>query len=144
MDTIADFYQDCFAFVLGLSGGFILGNWGKIFNWWLDWVCGKEEDRMIDKLVEYKQLIEKHRRGLAIYWIDTDKEITADVVFDWLISELEKCRAENEMFQGDVVRLQQTNRRLNRRCTEMEGALKKAEAEVRRLKSILANQGTEF
>ncbi len=65
-------------------------------------------------------------------------------IFDWLISELEKCRAENEMFQGDVVRLQQTNRRLNRRCTEMEGALKKAEAEVKRFKSILANQGTEF
>ncbi len=46
MDAIADFYQDCFAFVLGLSGGFILGNWGKIFNWWLDWVCGKEEEDM--------------------------------------------------------------------------------------------------
>ena len=56
----------------------------------------------------------------------------------YLISELKKCRAENEMFQGDVVRLQQTNRRLNRRCTEMEGALKKAEAEVKRLKAMLA------
>ncbi len=46
MDTIADFYRGCFVFVLGLSGGFILGNWGKIFNWWLDWVCGKEEEDM--------------------------------------------------------------------------------------------------
>ena len=49
---------------------------------------------MSDRLVKYKQLIEKHRRGLAIYWIDTDKEITADVVFDWLISELEQSRAK--------------------------------------------------
>jgi len=44
-----------------------------------------------DRLVKYKQLIEKHRRELSIYWVDVDKEITADVIFDWLISELERA-----------------------------------------------------
>ena len=91
---------------------------------------------MTDKLEEAKQYFH-----LVMNTVITEYGIG---IGHWLISELEKCRAENEMFQGDVVRLQQTNRRLNRRCTEMEGALKKAEAEVRRLKSILANQGTEF
>jgi len=48
---------------------------------------------MKDRLEEYKRLIKKHKHALEIYWIDTEKEITAAVVFKWLISELEKSRA---------------------------------------------------
>ena len=96
------------------------------------------------------------------------------VLLDWLMGEVEQCKAINEMFRGDVERLQQTNRRLNRRCTDMEGALKeklekgkveyrsfgkilanaaaglykhqaeKAEAEVGRLNALLAYQGIPF
>ncbi len=45
MDTIADFWRGCSAFILGFLGGWILGNWNMIFGWWLDWVCGKKEDK---------------------------------------------------------------------------------------------------
>ena len=104
---------------------------------------------MIDRLVKYKQLIEKHRRGLAIYWIDTDKEITADVVFDWLISELEKCKAEvkelKERNNKRIVQIVEDNSCMfEMELADSHDKTKKAEAEVKRLKSILAYQGTEF
>ena len=98
---------------------------------------------MSDRLVKYKQLIEKHRRGLAIYWIDTDKEITADVVFDWLISELEQSRAEvkrlheNENIEmvrrmGDCLEIAID------RAENAEDELKECKAEVKRLRAMLA------
>ncbi len=86
---------------------------------------------MSDRLVKYKQLIEKHRRGLAIYWIDTDKEITADVVFDWLISELEAARGAGSAKKACM---KAALNQLKMRTQE----LKECKAKVARLQKILA------
>ena len=45
MDTLADFWRGCFLFILGFAGASVLWNWDKIFDWWLDWVFGKTEDK---------------------------------------------------------------------------------------------------
>ncbi len=119
----------------------------------------KEYDRVIARLF----ISELERCRARIEQLETDleemhqsrKEIIAggrSVLESWarerrhrkrVLKELKKRRAENEMFQGDVVRLQQTNRRLNRRCTDMEGALKekleKGKVEYRSFGRMLAN-----
>ena len=88
-----------------------------------------------DRLAKYKQLIEKHRKGLAIYWIDADEEITADIVFDWLISELEKCHAENKELEDQAKWLRHIWRdelvKAGKQRRHRKWALKKAKSYLR-------------